>query len=90
VTLLENKLQGLPERMSGIEARVGSLEEQFVQFRIEVRGEFSTTREELRAEIRAVDVALHKKFDTKIDELGGEMRTLFENALERIRIMKLG
>jgi archaellum component FlaC len=90
VTLLENELRGLPERVGALETRVTSLTAQFVQFRVEVRDEFSITREELRLEIRAVDSALHTKIDTKIDELGAEMRTLFENALERIKIMKNG
>ncbi len=82
VTLLENDMQAL----RGLPDRVASLEEQFVQFRAEVRGEFSATREELRQEIRAGDSALHKK----IDELGAEMRTLFEGAVERIKIIKHG
>ena len=88
--MLENELRGLPERMAGVETRVASLEGQFLQFRAEVRAEFVATRTELRQEIRDVDNALHKKIDTKIDELGAEMRTLFENAIERIRIIKNG
>ena len=88
VTLLEKKLQGLPERVGSLETRVTELTVEFVQFRGEVRAEFSATREELRKEIRDGDNALHKKIDTKIDELGAEMRALFENAIERIKIIK--
>ena len=50
---------------SRITERVASLEEQIVQFRSEVRDEFSATREELRQEIRAVDSALHKRSTRK-------------------------
>jgi hypothetical protein len=44
VTLLENDMQAL----RGLPDRVASLEEQFVQFRAEVRVEFSAVRSELR------------------------------------------
>jgi hypothetical protein len=90
VTLLEKNLQGLPERVGSLETRVTELTSEFVQFRAEVRVEFSATRGELRKEIRDGDNALHNKIDTKIDELGAEMRTLFENAIERIKITKHG
>ena len=93
VALLENELRELPERVSSVEARLSlvevrltSVEAQFVQFRVEVRDEFSATREDLRREIRDVDKALH----TRIDELGVEMRMLFENAIDRIKIIKHG
>ena len=86
VTLLEKNLQGLPERVGALEARVTELTGEFVQFRGEVRAEFSATREELRREIREGDNGLHKR----IDELGAEMRALFENAIERIKIIKHG
>ena len=86
VALLENEMRALRE----LPGRVTSLEVELLQFRVEVRAEFSATREELRQEIRAVDNALHKKIDRKIDELGAEMRTLFENAIERITIIKHG
>jgi len=90
VTLLENELRGLPERVGSLETRVTTLTEQFVQFRVEVRDEFSATRHELRQEIRAGDSALHKKIDARVDELGAEMRTLFEDAIARIKIIKHG
>src|SRR5207247_4712779 len=90
VTLLEKNLQGLPDRVGALETQVTALTGEFVQFRGEVRVEFSATREELRKEIRDGDNALHKKIDTRIDGLGAEMRTLFENAIERIKIIKNG
>ena len=86
VTLLEKNLQGLPDRVGALETQVTALTGEFVQFRGEVRLEFSATREELRKEIRDGDNALHKK----IDELGAEMRMLFENAIERIKIIRNG
>jgi hypothetical protein len=51
VDTLEHRVEALevlPERLAGLEL-------QFVQFREEVRGEFSAVRAELRAEIQAGD-----------------------------------
>jgi hypothetical protein len=78
VALLEKEMQALRD----LPARVTSLEGQFLQFRAEVRDEFSATRRE----IREVD----KKVDTRIDELGAEMRMLFENAIDRIKNIQHG
>lgn len=86
VALLENEMQALRD----LPGRLTSLEAQMMQFRAEVRGEFSATREEFHQEIGRVESSLHKKFDTRLDELGAEMRMLFENALDRIKIMKNG
>ena len=61
-------LRGLPDRVT-------SLETQMVQFRDEVRAEFSATR---------------KHVDRKIDELGAQMRTLHEEALARIALINRG
>jgi len=95
VTLLENKLQGLPERVGGVEVRLGavevrlgSLESQFVQFRSEVRAEFSATRAELRKEIHDSIDGLHglhkkldQKFDARIDAVHAEMHALHAIAM---------
>lgn len=86
VTLLENEMQALRD----LPARVTSLEGQLLRFRAEVRDEFSATREELRREIRDGENALHRKIDTRIDELGAEMRMLFENAIDRIKNIQHG
>jgi hypothetical protein len=51
VAILEQKMLSL----DGLPDRVASLEVQIVQFRAEVRAEFSAVREEMRAEIRAGD-----------------------------------
>ena len=81
VTLLEKNLQGLPERVGSLETRVTELTGEFVQFRGEVRAEFSATREELRKEIRDGDKALH----TRIDELGAEMHALHGVAMSELQ-----
>ena len=89
VTLLEKNLQGLPERVGAIETQVTALTGEFVQFRGEVRAEFSATREELRKEIRDSNDALHKKLGGKIDdEVGGlraEMHTLHAIAMSEMQ-----
>ena len=76
VTFLENEMQGL----RGLPERVASLEENILQFRAEVRGEFSAVRQEiqgivqmLRAEIRAGDAETRRY-----------MRVLHEEVLSRI------
>jgi len=66
VALLENEMQAL----RGLPDRVASLESQMVQFRAEVRAEFSATRKVGGLESRFVT-----KLDSKIDELRGELRT---------------
>ena len=57
VVLLENELQALRD----LPARVGALEEQLVQFRGEVRAEFSA----LRSDVRNVD----KRLDLSVSRL---------------------
>src|SRR5215475_8863913 len=97
VALLENEMQAL----RGLPDRVTSLETQMVQFRAEVRAEFSATRKELREEFREALEALRSevnglekrvtaKFDAKIDELGAQMRTLHEETLARIALISRG
>jgi hypothetical protein len=65
-------LRGLPDR-------IASLEEQFVQFRVEVRGEFSAVRSELRKEIREGD-----------EETRRQMRVLHEDLVARIATINRG
>jgi hypothetical protein len=76
VTFLENEMQGL----RGLPERVASLEENILQFRAEVRGEFSAVRQDmqgivqmLRADIRAGDAETRRY-----------MRVLHEEVLSRI------
>jgi len=72
VTLLEHKMQSL----EGLPDRVASLEVQILQFRTEVRAEFSAVREELRAEIRAGD-----------EETRRQMRVLHEEVIARFALL---
>ncbi len=72
VAILEHKMQSL----EGLPDRVASLELQIVQFRAEVRAEFSAVREEMRAEIRAGD-----------EETRREMRVLHEEVISRIALL---
>ena len=72
VAILEHKMQSL----EGLPERVASLEGQIVQFRAEVRAEFSAVREELRAEIRAGD-----------EETRRQMRVLHEEVIARFALL---
>ena len=72
VTILEHKMQSL----EGLPDRVASLEVQIVQFRAEVREEFSAVREEMRAEIRAGD-----------EETRRQMRVLHEEVIARFALL---
>ena len=87
VEVLERKvesLEKLPERMD-------LLELQFLQFREEVRAEFSATRAELRAEIRAGDeqtrVDLRAEIRAGDEETRTYMRVLHEEVLSRIALI---
>ena len=83
VEILEHKMQSL----EGLPDRVASLELQIVQFRAEVRAEFSavrhemrdlgeTLRAEIRAEIRAGD-----------EETRRQMRVLHEDVIARFALL---
>jgi chromosome segregation ATPase len=67
VALLENEMQALRD----LPARVTSLEEQMVQFRAEVRAEFSATREQLRQDIRLEFNGLRGEVDGLRGEFNG-------------------
>ena len=72
VSLLENELRGMPERVTALDA-------QFQQFRIEVRDEFSATREQLQKEIQEGD-----------EETRRLMRVLHEDLVVRIALIDRG
>jgi len=87
VQVLEGKvesLESLPERMH-------SLELQFMQFREEVRAEFSATRAELRAEIRGeierTRTDLREEIRAGDEETRTYMRVLHEEVLSRIALL---
>ena len=73
VRILEHNMQSL----EGLPDRVASLEVQILQFRGEVRAEFSAVREEMRAEIRNGD-----------EETRRQMRVLHEEVIARIALLE--
>jgi hypothetical protein len=68
-------LNTMPARMGGLEARVGNLETQFLQFRQEVRLEFSAVRTEMKA---------------LNDDAKAHARVLHEDLIERIKTLVKG
>lgn len=91
---LTNRLEVLERKVESLERlpeRIHSLELQFVQFREEVRAEFSATRAELRAEIRAGDeqtrVDLRAEIRAGDEETRTYMRVLHEEVLSRIALL---
>ena len=72
-------LSTMPARMGGLEVRVGHLETQFLQFRQEVRAEFSAVRSELRAEMKALN-----------EDAKAHARVLHEDLVERIKTLARG
>ena len=75
-------LNTLPARVGGVESRVGSLETQFLQFRAEVRAEFSATRaeiQEVRTEARALQA-----------DAIAQARIMHEDLVERIKTLRHG
>jgi len=69
VTLLENELRGVPERVGALETQVTAVVVQVADF-----------REEVRAEL----VAVHKEIKDGDDETRRLMRVLHEDLVERI------
>jgi hypothetical protein len=93
-------LEGLPERVSAVELRIGQLQtemhEQFSAVRLELREEIRTEgdaiRAELRAEIKAEGDLIRRELRAEIREGDEEtrryMRVLHEEVLSRIAILK--
>ena len=84
VQILEGKVESLEQ----LPARMEALELQILQFRAEVRDEFSATREGLRAEMRAEIHRLETRLEALIsggdDETRRYMRVLHEEVIARI------
>jgi hypothetical protein len=87
VEILEQQMRPLSE----LPERVASLETQFLQFRTEVREEFSALRSEMRAgdeellgEIRKVEVSLRREIQAGDEETRRFMRVLHEDVIARI------
>jgi hypothetical protein len=90
---LEKRVQMLEQQMrplSELPERVASLETQFLQFRTEVREEFSALRSEMRAgeallgEIRKVEASLRREIQAGDEETRRFMRVLHEEVIARI------
>ena len=86
VEVLEIAVQNL----SDLPARVASLDGQLLQFREEVRGEFSAVRAEMRAGDQQTRDELRTEMRAMKDELGTDMRVLHEEVLERIAVLGEG
>ena len=83
VAVLESQVHSLlqlPDRVSSLEAHVASLHSQFLQFRAEVKEEFLTTRNEIKAlrgeieETRRFMLVLHEEVIGRIKVLGEQWR----------------
>jgi len=93
VTLLENELRELPERVGTLETQVTAVVVQVAEFRKEVRGEFSDVRGEIarfREEVRAEFVAVRKEIKDGDDETRRLMRVLHEDLVARISLIDRG
>ena len=86
VQVLESKVESLEK----LPERVGSLELQILQFREEVRVEFSAVRSELRAEIRELGEGLRREMRKLNDQTNTHMRVLHEEVLSRIALLGEG
>ena len=75
VTLLENELRGLPERVGAVGTQVTAVVVQAAEFREEVRAEFAAVRKEI------------KDGD---DETRRLMRVLHEDLVARISLIDRG
>jgi len=87
VTLLENELRGLPERVAAVETQVTAVVVQAAEFREEVRAEFSDVRGEIaqfREQVRDECAAVRKEIKDGDDETRRPMRVLHEDLVERI------
>jgi hypothetical protein len=87
VELLEQQMRPLSE----LPDRVASFETQFLQFRTEVRAEFSAVRSEMHAgderlleEIRKVEANLRREIQAGDEETRRFMRVLHEEVISRI------
>ena len=80
-------LVGLPDRMTAVEERVGSLELQIVQLRTEMRDEFSAVRKEAaatRSDLLEVFNAASRAKEELFKETWSLMRLLHEEVISRI------
>ncbi len=79
---LEQRVENIEETLqvlNTLPARVGSLETQFLQFRAEVRAEFSATRIELRAHAEALQ-----------KDAIAQARIMHQDLVDRIKTLRNG
>ena len=93
---LETKVESLEERVTRLEelpGRMDRFELQIVQFRTEVRDEFSALREAIRSRddlLRHELVTLRLEMRSGDDETRRFMRVLFEEYIGRLRLIDEG
>jgi hypothetical protein len=80
VQILEEKVESLEK----LPARIEALELQILQFREEVRAEFTATREGLGAEMRELETRLKALISDGDEETRRYMRVLHEEVIARI------
>ena len=83
VTILEQKMESL----QGLPDHVTALELQSVQFRSEVRVEFSALRKEIRTQLDEVRGELREEIRAGDEETRREMRVLHEDVISRIALL---
>lgn len=97
---IEKRVEDLEIAMSNLStlpAQVASLEQQFLQFRDEVRGEFSTIRSEFRGEMQEMGATLRGEIQEMGTALRGEIhdarnhaQILHEELIARISLIQEG
>ena len=93
VETLENTLgtlETLPKRMDAFEARLGLVEGQIVQLRVEMHAEFSAVRKEMKAGHEALRTGLRAEIREGDEETRTLMRALHEDVIDRIKLLGEG
>ena len=78
-------LQELPGQVAALDARVAALDEQFLQFRTDVKDEFSAVCQEMHQEMRALGETLRTEIKAGDEETRRYMRVLHEEVISRIK-----
>lgn len=79
--------EALPARVDALEERAETFERQFLQFRAEVKDEFSATRSEFRSGITELRNELRDEMSAMRDELRGEMIVMRDELRGEMRTM---
>ena len=75
------------ESLEGLPDRVASLESQIVQFREDVRVEFSALRQEMRTHLDTLRDSLRAEIRAGDEETRRHMRVLHEEVISRIALL---